>query len=498
MRDFFAGLLSIVELGTTAFVALVVVASIIRGARNKFVGSSTYVLDGFSLNPTATGEEAFISISGRHKGLVSWLMTMLGMETRVELKVGAKEWVLRSGSLAGMLTTSVPLGHVQETVCGYQRSLMALFLTIYFALNSLWDVLSALPKLFDFLSAHSELVREQAAHGLAVSLEYLLVSLALALAAGAAFYFSKRIAFAVCSERSSGILFKRSFIGDKLVELAQAEEAAFLLNRLVRAAYYEVPGADIPPFTPTPLAERSALLRWWMLLVGYAALVFCAVLLGIYGAGVNLSIQTTPANAAVWVDNSYFGQSDDNGLLVLKGLTRQPHELHFRAQGYQELVETVDPGKLESTHKLEASLALMRYPVSVYTNPRGASVAIDNQVVGTSNQSGLLLIPSVDGGRHQLSVSLTGYRTALSSVEIQNPSRFQVILVNEAEAAQQEVAARQANLNAYVAQGQALFRSGRYQDAINECDAALKIDPADQAALALKKQIEQTRKILGQ
>ena len=47
MRDFFAGLLSIVELGTTAFVALVVVASIIRGARNKSLAVALTFWTGF-------------------------------------------------------------------------------------------------------------------------------------------------------------------------------------------------------------------------------------------------------------------------------------------------------------------------------------------------------------------------------------------------------------------------------------------------------------------
>ena len=266
MNAFVAVLVSAIQMGGTAVVALVVVISILRGSRNKYVGSSTYVLDAFSLNPAAVGEEPFMRISGRHQGFISWLMALLGLETRIDLTVGAREWSLRSGSFAGMHTTTVPLGHVEETICGYQRSLMALFLTIFFALNCLWTAIDGILSFFAFALAGSESSREHAAAGLSTILEILLVWMALAFVAGAIYYFSKRIAFAVGHDRISGFVFKRSFIGDHVVDLAQMEEAAFLLNRLVRAAYYENPGVNIAPFTPSVPAEGSPLLRWWMLL----------------------------------------------------------------------------------------------------------------------------------------------------------------------------------------------------------------------------------------
>lgn len=49
----------------------------------------------------------------------------------------------------------------------------------------------------------------------------------------------------------------------------------------------------------------------------------------------------------------------------------------------------------------------------------------------------------------------------------------------------------------HVAQAKALSEQGKYDDAITECDAALKIDPAHKDAQDLKAQIEQTKKILG-
>ncbi len=498
MNSFFEALFATVEMGGTAIVALIVIISLVRGSRNKYVSSSTYVLDSFSLHPTATDEDPFIRISGRHEGFISWVMTLLGMETRVDLTVGAKEWVLRGGSLAGMLTKSVPLGHVQETICGYQRSLMALFLTIFLALNCLWTALSSVLVLFGMASAGSEPVREHFAKALSTELEMLLVWMALAFIAGAVYYFSKRIAFGVSTERISGIVFKRSFIGNHIVDLAQLEEAAFLLNRLVRAAYYKQPGVNIPPFTPTVPAERSPLLRWWMLLGGYAVIAVCAILLGDYGSGVNLAIHTDPPNTVVWLGNDFAGQTDSAGLLVLKHLPRITYSIHYHAEGYQPFVQTVILGKIESDHPLEARLPLMRYAMRIFTAPGGVNISLDGQSVGTSNASGFLLVSSVERGQHQLSASLNGYRTFDSNIKVESPHNWQVVLVNNAEAVRQEAAAHQAEIDAHLNQGRALFRAGKYQDAVNECDAVLKTDPTNQAAIALKKQIDQTRRILGQ
>lgn len=498
MDTVIAALTSAVEIGGTAIVALIVVIAILRGSRNKYVGSSTYVLDAFSLHPAAVGEEPFIRISGRHQGFISWLMALLGLEARIDINVGAREWSLRSGSFAGMHTTTVPLGHVTETICGYQRSLLALFVTIFFALNCLWSALRSIGLFLVFASAQSESSREQAAAALSTALGILIAWMAFAIVAGSIYYFSKRIAFAVGHERISGFVFKRSFIGNHVVDLAQMEEATFLLNRLVRAAYYEEPGVNIPQFTPSEPAERPPLLRWWMLLSGCAVLALFAILLGDYGAGVNLAIHTTPPDTAVWLDNGFAGQTDPSGALLLMHVTRQPHFLRYSALGYQVFAQPVSPGTFESEHPVNAQLALMRYPMKLNTVPGGVSITLDGQTVGSSNASGYLLISSVERGKHVLSASLPGYRTVEAHVEVLNAQNWQVALVSEAEAARQEAASRQAAMDAHLNRSRALFRAGQYQEAVTECDAVLKTDPTNQAALALKKQIAQTRGILGQ
>jgi hypothetical protein len=235
-----------------------------------------------------------------------------------------------------------------------------------------------------------------------------------------------------------------------------------------------------------------------MLLGSYAVLAMCAILLGDYGSGVNLAIHTDPPNTVVWLGNDFAGQTDSAGLLVLKHLPRETYSIHYQAEGYEAVVQSVTLGKIESVHPLEARLPLMRYVMRLFTTPGGVNIALDGQQVGTSNASGSLVIPSVERGRHQLSASLNGYRTENSNIKVESPRDWQVVLVSNAEAAQQEAAAHQSGIDAHLNQGRTLFRAGKYQDAVNECDAVLNTDPTNQAALALKKQIDQTRRILGQ
>jgi Tfp pilus assembly protein PilF len=89
------------------------------------------------------------------------------------------------------------------------------------------------------------------------------------------------------------------------------------------------------------------------------------------------------------------------------------------------------------------------------------------------------------------------WKSLTISGRISSPRNWQFTLLSEAEAARQEAASRQAAIDQHLSRSRALFRAGQYQDALTECDSALKADPSNATALALQKQIEQTRNILG-
>lgn len=500
MTNLIAAALSTVQLGVSFLMSGLLLFFALRGLRNEFVPCTSVVLDGFSINPAAESDATFIQISGRRQGLISWIMTLMGIEPRVDIAVNGKEFKYRAAGLAGMLTVTAPLVQVKRTICGYQHSLTALFLALFFTVNAFWNGLFLLPILLRLLLAQSEGPRETAAKALAIGLAGLLVWTLLAGIATLFFYFSKRIKFVVDPDKPLGLEFKRSLIRNQVVELSQMEEAAILLNHLVAASCYGTPGVDIPstlpPDRPVPSSHRF---HWWIAPAGFVATLVLAFLFYGYGNGAALSIVTQPAGAAVFLDKQFMGRTDlKTGTLLIPGVTREPHTLELQSFGYQPVSQAVYPGRFESSHRAVVALPPMKYAAHVSTSPGAVHVSVDGQEVGVTNEAGSLRIPEVERGTHQFTFTRDGYRTMTQNVEVESNRQVQQVLVNEADAARQEQESRDREIASHIERGRAFFRQSQYQEALAECEAALKVDPSNPSAIALKNQIEQTRKILGQ
>lgn len=507
MESLFAVFVSGVVYLPTLIIAALITFAAVRGARNKYVPATGLVVERFSINPAASGEPA-IRISGRYKGIVAWILTNLGMESRVELTVTDKDWTIREGSLAGMLVACVPLKRIRATICGYQRSLLAFFLAIFFALNAVWTFLAVIPVLFRTLVVDTEADREFAASAAAVLLFITFCWLVACGIAGIAYYASKRVKLGVYVGRVYGIVFKRSFIENKVIDLGMAEQATDLLNRLVAATVYDIPLDQVPPpSVPLPAAPEPRTLRTWMIACVYAGLVVLAAVLHWYGNGVTLQISTVPTGASIFLDNRFVGATNkDASMIQVPHATREKHTLQFQCEGYEPLTQVVYVGGLESTQEIAEKLTLLNYPVKITTTPGNSHVAVDGKDAGVTSEAGFLVIPSVNRGVHEISVSHDGYRSATGRINVNGRGGFLSFnLMSEAEAARQgaeaarqEAEARQREIASHLERGRMLYRQGQYQGASDECDSVLKLDPSNAAALALKKQIEQTRKILSQ
>ncbi|MHB1953045.1 MAG: PEGA domain-containing protein [Sulfobacillus sp.] len=499
MGDILAVFASGVVLLQTLIAAALITFAAVRGFRNKYVGAASLVVEKFSINSAAAGEPA-IHIIARHKGIIAWIMTNLGLETRVEVTVTDKDWALREGSLAGMSVITVPFKNLTATICGYQRSLLAFFLAVFFSLNGVLTLLAIFPILLGAATENTEAGWEAAAKGLAADLYITLGWLVACGIAGIIYYLSKRIKFGVVSEGKYGIVFKRSFIGNAVVDLATAEQATALLNQLVAADLHDTPLALVPALSaPVPPASGSRRSLVWGIAATYVGLFLLAFVLSWYGAGVTVHLTTVPTGATVWLDSQYAGTtSKDAGLILFHHTTREKHTLQFQYPGYEPLTEPIYLGKFESSHSVVVKLTLLNYPVTVVTTPGNSHVMVDGKDVGTSNDAGYLVVPNVDRGVHDISVSHDGYRTTTNNINVFERRTVHIELLSEADAARQEAQAQQQQIAGHLEQGRALFRQAQYQQALDECNSVLKLDPANAAALTLKKQIEQTRKILGQ
>ncbi len=88
---------------------------------------SKNVLTEFKLNEE---EENFLSITCRPAGLLSWLLSKLGIVSTCSLKANSECLDFSGGALTGFDTTSVPLTKVSAIVYGLQKPIKMLVLAI--------------------------------------------------------------------------------------------------------------------------------------------------------------------------------------------------------------------------------------------------------------------------------------------------------------------------------------------------------------------------------
>ncbi|HTP68152.1 MAG TPA: zinc ribbon domain-containing protein [Dongiaceae bacterium] len=207
-------------------IAIVIVGSIVWRGRKGFVQGTTMVMKSFRINEDPSAKRC-VEITGRAAGVVSWLMNVLKLEPSIEFWVTDSEVVVRSGSLSGLLHICVPIQKISATVCGYQRSILALGFAILFSLGFVLNILSALfgGNRYEFSSDMAQAFGFLVLGGIA-----------------ALFYFlSKRIGIGVESRHMHGIVFKRSVIENVSVDLPEALRVAEVINKRLLAAQIKQP-----------------------------------------------------------------------------------------------------------------------------------------------------------------------------------------------------------------------------------------------------------------
>jgi hypothetical protein len=206
------------------FVILIVLAFLFEAMRLRGTGT-VLVLSEFRVNSDPQAEE-LLYIRGRAAGPLSWFFTQIGLMSGSTLRVTRSELTLDRASLNGFSAHYMPLSRAGIAHCFYYRAFAFLVLSLLCQLAGLAVFLRVFFTTNDY--------ERQAGY----STTYLTLIGAVVLSA--IFYLiyslSKRIVIQVnCSGGQIGIAFKRSVIENVTVELAQALEAADLLNGQILA-----------------------------------------------------------------------------------------------------------------------------------------------------------------------------------------------------------------------------------------------------------------------
>lgn len=163
------------------------------------MGRSALVLKEFSVN--YDGPE-YVHIVARKAGLVSWLLTLMGIDATTVFRVYGDRIEFQEGSLSGRLQTVMPMKSISITSTGYMKPVMLIVWAGFF-------LLLAIPTF-------------------GITLIFSIICFI--------FYFlNKNLVISAVS--NSGwpalICFKRSVIEGVTIEYAQAQEVINVINQLL-------------------------------------------------------------------------------------------------------------------------------------------------------------------------------------------------------------------------------------------------------------------------
>jgi hypothetical protein len=197
-------------------VVLVLVFAASKQGRGGWSPGPALVLKKFSINKAATGQKALIDIVGRQGGLISWFLTLIGLDTISSLKVTSTNVSLKDSSLFGQQSSVIAISSISSVHCGYRKPLSYFFISVICLLMGLGSAISQDSFKDSFLSLIG---------GLFFAAIFFVL------------YFLKKTLVIYLWPRAGapvmGLPFKRSVIENVDVDIEQAELAIEIINSLV-------------------------------------------------------------------------------------------------------------------------------------------------------------------------------------------------------------------------------------------------------------------------
>ncbi|WP_058867482.1 PEGA domain-containing protein [Chloracidobacterium thermophilum] len=177
-----------------------------------------------------------------------------------------------------------------------------------------------------------------------------------------------------------------------------------------------LPPRPLPP-PKAPLPSRRAVTQWLYGLGGILVLLIAGAAL-LYFSKPTVIILTNATGATVYLDGEPRGTTNQLNRFSLTGVSPGKHAVRLTHPEYldTEQVITVEYGFLAT--KVNLPLRPARFTLTIQTEPQ-TTVRLDGIQVGeTDPQTGVLAIPNVRVGPHQLSLQRTGYLPVASPVDM--------------------------------------------------------------------------------
>jgi hypothetical protein len=133
-----------------------------------------------------------------------------------------------------------------------------------------------------------------------------------------------------------------------------------------------------------------------------------------------LSVTSNPSYAAIYLDETYEGQTSPGTPFIISGVSAGSHTVMVRLSGYDDSVSTVTVNSGQTTTvSAELSLSGTGYGMlSVTSSPTGAEVYINNAKAGITPVTSYEVTP----GEYTVTIRLAGYSEWSSVAEVQEGS----------------------------------------------------------------------------
>jgi hypothetical protein len=167
-----------------------------------FIGSKALALQEKVIDPNGP---CYVRLVGRKSGLVDWLLTLCGINTKTTLEVYADRIEYSYGSLSGNILEVIPLSKVSNLYCGRFKPFILLVLAVISLIGAFFTFgISLIPAILFFI-----------------------------------YYFLKKttlISIIPNSGSAAAVAFKRSIIENKNISDEEAQQIIQIIAQLVEAA----------------------------------------------------------------------------------------------------------------------------------------------------------------------------------------------------------------------------------------------------------------------
>jgi hypothetical protein len=120
------------------------------------------------------------------------------------------------------------------------------------------------------------------------------------------------------------------------------------------------------------------------------------------------------------------GKTDAKGILIIPVNRGKTYSLEIRKAGYQTVTESRIISEVDAIYSVELTKAPVGAFIYVIDENRavinGASVYINGNLSGTTNQYGLSTLPGIVSGTYPVEIRKPGYVTVSRSISVSNPN----------------------------------------------------------------------------